>query len=427
MPSQRAHSNFFLAFHRTLSATDSPAKQVLTVSRLTQKIQWTLHDSFPDFWVGGEITNLTQPQSGHIYLTLGDEQAQIKGVIWRSTAKRIGFDLQNGMEVVCRGSIDVYPPRGVYQLIIKKIEPQGQGAQQLALKQLHAKLAAEGLFDADRKRPLPRLPKRIGVVTSPTGAAIRDFLQVVSRRWPNLEILILPTRVQGEGAGLEIAAAIRSASQLANPLDVLVVTRGGGSAEDLWCFNDEAIVRAIADCSVPVISGVGHEIDVTLCDVVADVRALTPSEAAELVVPVKLQVIAAIEDLHSRMSAALSNRIDVAEQKLKSLEQRRVLQEPEQLLNVARRNVDEIELRMEQALSRYLERRESEIAVFAGRLNAISPLSVLARGYSVTENEQGDAVKSAGQLAIGDLLRTRLGAGRVESRVTELQDETAFE
>lgn len=406
----------------TLSANDSPAKQVLTVSRLTQKIQWTLHDSFPDFWVAGEITNLTQPQSGHIYLTLGDEQAQIKSVIWRSTAKRIGFDLQDGMEVICRGSIDVYPPRGVYQLIIKKIEPQGVGSQQLALKQLHAKLAAEGLFDAERKRPLPRLPKRIGVVTSPTGAAIRDFLQVVSRRWPNLEILILPSRVQGDGAGGEIAAAIRSASLLQNPLDVLVVTRGGGSAEDLWCFNDEAVVRAIADSPIPVISGVGHEIDVTLCDVVADVRALTPSEAAELVIPVKLQVIAGVEELQSRMNAALSARIDVAEQKLKSLEQRRVLQEPEQLLNVSRRTVDEIELRMGQVVNRYLERRESEIAVFAGRLHAISPLSVLARGYSVTENEQGEIVKSVKELAVGEKIKTRLGSGRVESQITELHD-----
>jgi len=406
----------------TLSANDSPAKQVLTVSRLTQKIQWTLHDSFPDFWVAGEITNLTQPQSGHIYLTLGDEQAQIKSVIWRSTAKRIGFDLQDGMEVICRGSIDVYPPRGVYQLIIKKIEPQGVGSQQLALKQLHAKLAAEGLFDAERKRPLPRLPKRIGVVTSPTGAAIRDFLQVVSRRWPNLEILILPSRVQGDGAGGEIAAAIRSASLLQNPLDVLVVTRGGGSAEDLWCFNDEAVVRAIADSPIPVISGVGHEIDVTLCDVVADVRALTPSEAAELVIPVKLQVIAGVEELQSRMNAALSARIDVAEQKLKSLEQRRVLQEPEQLLNVSRRTVDEIELRMGQVVNRYLERRESGIAVFAGRLHAISPLSVLARGYSVTENEQGEIVKSVKELAVGEKIKTRLGSGRVESQITELHD-----
>lgn len=405
-----------------MTANESPTKQVLTVSRLTQKIQWTLHDSFPDFWVAGEITNLTQPQSGHIYLTLGDEQAQIKAVIWRSTAKRIGFDLQDGMEVICRGSIDVYPPRGVYQLIIKKIEPQGVGSQQLALKQLHARLAAEGLFDADRKRPLPRLPKRIGVVTSPTGAAIRDFLQVVSRRWPNLEILIIPTRVQGDGAGAEIAAAVRLAARLSNPLDVLVVTRGGGSAEDLWCFNDEAVVRAIADCEVPVISGVGHEIDVTLCDVVADVRALTPSEAAELIIPVKLQVVAALEELQGRMNAALSTRIDVAEQKLKSMEQRRVLQEPELLLNVARRNVDEIEMRMEQVLNRYLERHESGIAVFAGRLHAISPLNVLARGYSVTENQRGEIVKSAKQVVVGDKIETRLAAGRVESEITEVYE-----
>ena len=388
---------------------------------MTQKLQWTLRDSFPNLWVSGEISNLTQPQSGHIYLTLGDENAQLKAVIWRSTAQRIGFDLQNGMQVICRGEIDIYPPRGVYQLIIQKIEPKGLGSQQLALKKLHAKLAAEGLFDAERKRAIPVVPRRIGVVTSPTGAAIRDFLQVVNRRWPNLDILIIPARVQGQGAAKEIAEGVSLAANLADRPDVLVVTRGGGSAEDLWSFNDEELVRTIANCPLPVISAVGHEIDVTLSDLVADVRALTPSEAGELVVPEKQHLTNSLSDLQSRIRTALIRRIDTAREQLRSIESRRVLKEPDHLLNVARRNVDELEMRMQYACKQQMQQRENAFAVLAGRLQAISPLNVLSRGYSVTESAAGEILSNAAETRLGSHIITRLATGKIESKVVGIE------
>ena len=388
---------------------------------MTQKLQWTLRDSFPNLWVSGEISNLTQPQSGHIYLTLGDENAQLKAVIWRSTAQRIGFDLQNGMQVICRGEIDIYPPRGVYQLIIQKIEPKGVGSQQLALKKLHAKLAAEGLFDAERKRAIPVVPRRIGVVTSPTGAAIRDFLQVVNRRWPNLDILIIPARVQGQGAAKEIAEGVSLAANLADRPDVLVVTRGGGSAEDLWSFNDEELVRTIANCPLPVISAVGHEIDVTLSDLVADVRALTPSEAGELVVPEKQHLTNSLSDLQLRIRTALIRRIEMAREQLRSIESRRVLKEPDHLLNVARRNVDELEMRMQYACSQQMQQRENTIAVLAGRLQAISPLNVLSRGYSVTESAEGKILSNAAEARLGGHIITRLATGKIESQIVGIE------
>ena len=256
--------------------------QPLTVSQLTLRIKQTLEAEFASVWVSGELSDVSRPQSGHVYLTLKDENAQVRGVIWRSVASRLAFDLQDGQQVVCRGDIDIYPPRGVYQLIIRQVEPLGVGALQLALRKLHQRLAAEGLFDPGRKRPLPRFPRRIAFVTSPTGAAVRDFLEVLRRRWRGASVLIIPAKVQGEGAAQDLVRGIRLANSLAEPPDVLVVGRGGGSLEDLWCFNEEPVVRAIHASRIPVVSAVGHEIDVTLSDLVADVRALTPSEAAAL-------------------------------------------------------------------------------------------------------------------------------------------------
>jgi exodeoxyribonuclease VII large subunit len=394
-----------------------PSDKVLTVSQLTRQLQHTLRDRFADVWVAGEISSLSQPASGHIYLTLGDDRAQIRGVIWRSDAERLEFQLQDGLQVICRGQIDIYPPRGAYQLIIRQLEPEGVGAQQLALKQLHARLAAEGIFDADRKRPLPLLPRRVAVVTSPTGAAVRDFLQVVTRRWPDIEILVIPARVQGSEAALEIAQGIVVASHLRRRPDVLVVTRGGGSAEDLWSFNDERVVRAVAASPLPVVSAVGHEIDVTLCDLAADVRALTPSEAGELVVPLRRQVQASLGDLRLRMQQALQKTLNEARQRLQALQSRRVLTEPEQLLHVARRQVDELEFRLVQIIRRQLERGEHKVAVVAGRLQAVSPLNVLARGYSVTETRDGRLIRSADDVQPGDEIRTRLQHGEVSSQV----------
>ena len=268
----------------------SPADRVLSVSELTGSIKALLEGEFPSVWVSGEISNFSRPGSGHCYLTLKDDAAQIRAVLWRSAASRVRFDLHDGLEVLCQGSLDVYAPRGSYQLVIEQIEPRGVGALEQALRKLRERLAAEGLFAAERKRPLPRFPRRIAFVTSPTGAAVRDFLEVIRRRWHGVHVLVVPVRVQGDGAAEEIAAGVALVNRLAVEVDVLVVGRGGGSLEDLWAFNEEVVVRAIHASRIPVVSAVGHEIDVTLSDLVADVRALTPSEAAERIVPAAEEV-----------------------------------------------------------------------------------------------------------------------------------------
>src|SRR5688572_3892156 len=289
------------AAYPLFSDPPQPSPKILSVSQLSLLIEGALESVFQSLWVSGEISEVTRPKSGHVYFTLRDETAQIRAVIWRTTASRLRFQLEEGQQVVCRGDIDVYPPRGTYQLVVQQVEPRGLGALQLALKQLQRRLEAEGLFDPTRKRPLPPFPRRVGFVTSPTGAAIRDFLQVAARRFHGVQILVIPARVQGEGAAAEIARAIAEANRLRPPLDVLVVGRGGGSPEDLWCFNDEQVVRAIFASQVPVVSAVGHEIDVTLSDLVADVRALTPSEAAERVIPSADELLLRLAQFQKRL------------------------------------------------------------------------------------------------------------------------------
>src|SRR5262245_7181914 len=279
-------------------------KPVLSVSELTGQIKGVLEECFPVVWVSGEISNLSRPQSGHFYLTLKDDGAQIRAVMWRTAARAARFELHDGLEVICQGYLDVYPPRGGYQLVIQRMEPKGLGALERALRLLRERLAAEGLFDPARKRPLPRFPRRIALVTSPTGAAIRDFLEVLRRRWSAVHVLIVPVRVQGDGAAQEIAAGIELVNRLADPIDVVGVGRGGGSMKDLWAFNEEIVVRAIFASRIPVVSAVGHEIDVTLADLVADVRALTPSEAAERVVPAADEVRQLLRRQEQRLAAA---------------------------------------------------------------------------------------------------------------------------
>ena len=281
------------------------AKKPLTVIELTRAVKNQLQRNFASIWVTGEISGFSQPRSGHCYLTLKDEQAQINAIIWRNTAERLKFEIENGQDVLCFGSLDIYPQRGTYQLIIERIEPRGVGSLELAFRQLHAKLQREGLFDPGRKQPLPTFPKRIAVVTSPTGAAIRDFLQVLRRRWRDIEVIIVPAKVQGPGASNQIAHGINVCQRFSNPPEVIVVTRGGGSKEDLWSFNEEIVCRAISNSTIPVLSGVGHEIDVTLADLTADVRALTPSEAAERLVPDRTEVLASLQSAYRSMQNSL--------------------------------------------------------------------------------------------------------------------------
>lgn len=394
--------------------------QVLTVSGLTRQIKQALEEAFPSVWVTGEISNLARPQSGHVYLTLKDETAQIRGAIWRSVASQLRFDLQDGMEVICEGEIDVYPPRGTYQLIIRQIEPKGIGALQLAFRQLHARLSAEGLFDAAHKKALPRFPRRIAFVTSPTGAAIRDFLEVVRRRWQGVHVLVIPTRVQGEGAAAEIVRGIRQANRLVPRLDVLVVGRGGGSLEDLWCFNEESVVRAIFASEIPVVSAVGHEIDVTLSDLVADVRALTPSEAAERVVPSSEEIAATLRGCRQRLAAALRSNAAHARSRLDALAQRRALRRPFELVRELSRRVDELAMHASRAIRQRLARIQDQLAAHRARLNSLSPLAVLARGYSLTQRTRdGQLVMDAGTLSVGEQITSLVAHGEILSRVEQ--------
>lgn len=397
--------------------------QVQTIAQLTRSIKNQLNSQFPAVWVGGEISGITQPSSGHIYFTLKDQHAQINAIIWRSDAINLNFELTNGLKVICRGGVDVYPQRGSYQLIVRKIQPQGIGALELALRQLQKKLAAEGLFDAAHKKPLPRIPKHIAVVTSPSGAAVRDFLQVLLRRWPNIRVTIVPAKVQGPGAAEEIAAGVAICQSFADRPDAIVVTRGGGSIEDLWAFNEEVVVRTIFASTIPVVSGVGHEIDVTLSDLVADVRALTPSEAAERLVPqidgVKDMLLAA----QQRLRQSIASRFRGAQDELDQLASRPVLTQPLARVRQAAIELDYIEQTLESRMKALLRNRHAEISSLAGRLNAINPLSVLARGYSLTTDKNGALLTDCQTIAEGDRIATRLANGTIESRVERVQED----
>jgi exodeoxyribonuclease VII large subunit len=410
--------------YRDLFETQEENDQVLSVSELTDRIKDLLEGSFPSVWVAGEISNFSRPQSGHCYLTLKDDRAQLRAVIWRSTAARVRFDLEDGLEVICRGQIDLYAPRGTYQLVIQEIQPKGIGALELALRKLREKLAAEGLFEPARKRPLPRFPRRIAVVTSPTGAAIRDFLEVLRRRWRGVEVLIVPVRVQGEGAGAEIAAAVALVNRLATPIHVIVVTRGGGSLEDLWAFNEEVVVRAIFASRIPVVSGVGHEIDVTLADLVADVRALTPSEAAERIAPAAEEMTSLLRQGAGRLSAALRSRAAAARSRLETIASRRVFRKPLERVHELARRLDELSLRSNRAAKqRWLDAR-TRLDRAASQLESLSPLAVLGRGYSLTHRvRDGALVRDAADLNAGELIETRFARGRAASRVEELSGD----
>jgi exodeoxyribonuclease VII large subunit len=404
------------------TGTESAVERILSVSQLTDQIKGVLEGTFPSVWVSGEISNFSRPQSGHCYLTLSDDRAQIRAVMWRNAASRVRFELHDGLEVVCQGALDVYAPRGSYQLVIQQIEPKGLGALERALRLLRERLAAEGLFDPARKRPLPRFPRRIAFVTSPTGAAIRDFLEVLRRRWRGVDVLVVPVRVQGEGSAAEIAAGIELVNRLAHDIDVLVVGRGGGSLEDLWAFNEEIVVRAIFASRIPVISAVGHEIDVTLADLVADVRALTPSEAAERVVPAGDEIAGFLRRQEHRLASALRNRAATARARLDALARRRVFGRPLERVQTLGRRLDELDARGQRAIERRMELATGLLSARAGQLESLSPLGVLGRGYSLTTRlVDGRLVRSAEQLAIGDPIRTRLAAGAVTSRVENIE------
>ncbi len=388
-----------------------------SVSELSQAIKGCLEETFPAVWVKGEISDISQPQSGHVYFAIKDANAQIRAVMWRSTAMNLPFRLQDGMAVIALGQVQVYAPRGTYQLVVRQIEPQGIGPLQIAFRQLHQKLSQEGLFDPARKKPIPKFPQRIGFVTSPSGAAIRDFLEVAQRRWRGAQILVIPARVQGPGSVAEIVAGIQNAERVRPKLDALVIGRGGGSLEDLWSFNEEAVVRAIAACKLPTVSAVGHEVDVTLADLVADMRALTPTEAAERLLPSSDDVHQTLLNFAGRMLRPLKYRAELMRSRLDALRLRPVLHQPVTMIMDRRRLVDELDLRAKRAVDRYTERARNQLSNFANQLEALSPLGVLSRGYSVTQIE-GRTVTSIQQVQRGDILNTRFADGSIQSKVT---------
>jgi len=441
--------------------------RIYSVGELTREIRTLLEAEIGEVWVEGEISNFRAQSSGHMYFTLKDADAQLSVVMFRGNAAGLSFKLADGLQIMAFGEVSVYEARGQYQLIVRRIEPKGYGALQLAFEQLKQKLQAEGLFEPARKKPIPPYPQHIGIVTSPTGAAIRDILNIIERRFPNVHIVIAPARVQGEGAGEEIAAAVDELNALNASgrllLDVLIVTRGGGSLEDLWAFNEEIVARAVARSKIPTISAVGHEIDFTICDFVADLRAPTPSAAAELVVKQRLELADRIQLIAQRLDRETESALDRLRHRLELAASSYVFRQPAELVRQYQQRVDDALEAIESVASRFVADRSAAVGLLAerlarlspatyvaqcsqrlehlaqrqehaikrwrldrlhavkelsGRLALLGPQNVLNRGYSITARvTDGKVITAAGQVRKGERLRTRLREGEIESDV----------
>lgn len=389
---------------------------VISVTELVTAMKEVIETALPPCIVEAELSNCKRSAAGHWYLTLKDSNAEISATMWRSTAERLKFQPQDGMQVLATGSLQVYVARGTCQFIINRLLPQGVGELELAFRQLQQKLAAEGLFDPARRRTIPAVPRRIALITSPSGAAVRDMIQVITRRWPPADLVIVPVRVQGEGSVTDLVQALSAVHRIPE-VDVAIVGRGGGSLEDLWSFNTEPVARAIAACKVPVISAVGHETDVSIADLVADRRALTPSEAGELVVPAADELREQLRQSAERMRTSMLTRIDNFRLRLAALEARSVLQKPDSLITQKRQDCDILGDRLQRSIGLMVERQQRNLSAVAASLHALSPLKVLLRGYSLTQTESGTLIQAASQVRPGDVLITRLHEGQLRSRV----------
>ncbi|MWK56759.1 exodeoxyribonuclease VII large subunit [Pseudomonas otitidis] len=435
-------------------------REVLTVSQLNQRARHLLEDVFPQVWVEGEISNLARPASGHLYFTLKDSQAQVRCALFRQNALKVRQALRDGLAVKVRGKVSLFEGRGDYQMIADAVEPAGDGALRLAFEALKEKLAGEGLFATERKRPLPAHPQRVGIVTSPTGAVIRDIISVFRRRAPQVSLTLVPTAVQGREATAQIVRALALAD--AQGFDALILARGGGSLEDLWCFNEEAVARAVAACKTPIVSAVGHETDVSISDFVADVRAPTPSAAAELLAPdssglrqrleglerrllLRMRQLIAhqhlrldgltrrlrhpgerlrqqaqrLDDLEMRLQRALDRQVSQRRERLARLETRLAAQHPGRALGLLRQRLDALAARLPRAMRETLSTRRLELQSQVQTLHAFSPLATLGRGYSILLDERGQAIRSASQTQPGQRLKARLGEGELEVRVED--------
>jgi exodeoxyribonuclease VII large subunit len=438
-------------------------REVLTVSQLTERIGSLLEEHFGLVWLSGEISNLRRPSSGHFYFTLKDEDAQIRAVMFRNQQRYLEFEPEDGSEALVRGRLNVYQPRGEYQIVVDYMEPMGEGALRLAFEALKAKLAAEGLFDRERKKPLPFLPRCVAVVTSPTGAALRDFIRVSRRRFDRVCLTVYPVRVQGEGAGAEIARAVEDLNRMGG-YDLIVLTRGGGSLEDLWAFNEEVVARSVAASDIPVVSAVGHEIDFTIADFAADLRAPTPSAAAELIFREKREIEAHLARSLRRLASLAKGRLEIYREKLAHITTRlgdparaladrrlrlddlteRLIRAVEQKIADRRRALETARTRLTpvhprarlaavrarlQLLDRDLrragrsvpERGRERLGRLAARLNDLSPLAVLQRGYALArKGPLGPPVRSSDQVAVGEGLNLVLGRGELLVEVNKV-------
>jgi exodeoxyribonuclease VII large subunit len=404
----------------------SPPENAQSVSEVTSRVKEHVESRFADVWVAGEVSNLTRASSGHVYLSLKDETALLRAVVWRGTVSQLAIEPADGLQVVCHGRIEVYPPRGTYQLTIDRLHAVGTGALEAALRRLHARLDAEGLFAPGRKRPLPAFPRRIALVTSPTGAAIADFLECLFGRWRGSEVIVVPSRVQGAGAAEELATALATAARLVPAVDCIALVRGGGSLEDLWSFNEEVLVRAIAAAPIPVVCGVGHEIDVTLADLAADVRALTPTDAAARVAPDGRRLAADVAGAAERLRSALARRVETARDRLRQLAGSRIFADPTRIVRDRRDATDQQVVRLARQARVAVSRGRERLGAATARLEAGSPLRLLARGWSATFRD-GDpsALRSVAGLRVGDPLVTRLADGQILSRLESIAPDDA--
>ncbi len=371
-----------------------------------------------DLWVEGEISNWSPSRTGHCYLTLKDANAALRAVIWRTLAERLPFRPRDGQSVLAHGRISVYEPQGQYQLYIDHIQPLGQGALYLEFEALKARLAAEGLFDGERKRALPPMPRRIGIVTSPTAAAFQDVLNVLKRRWPPVEVILAPTLVQGDTAPPQIVAALEALYRR-NDIDLIIVARGGGSMEDLWAFNDERVARAIVRSPAPVISGVGHEIDFTIADFVADVRAPTPSAAAEMAVPDQAEVRGQIDALRSSAVQLLQTRLQRLRRDLITARQRIDSRSPASIIARERQRSDDMARRQERAWTHALALKRAQVDGLAHRLAGLNPYATLERGYAIVRDEAGRVIRSVSQTQPGQSICVRVSDGEFAARTQE--------
>lgn len=440
---------------------ESPGKRVFSVSELNRLARQLLEQDLPSMWVEGEISNLARPASGHLYFSLKDDKAQVRCALFRGRGRNTDVAVANGQQVLARGRVSIYEPRGDYQLIVDHLEPAGEGVLRRRLEELKRQLAAEGLFDESRKQDLPRLPRRIGVITSPSGAAIRDVLQILRRRFPAVPVVLYPVQVQGEQAKFDIVRALQTAASRAE-CDVLILARGGGSLEDLWAFNEEMVARAMAACPLPLVCGVGHEVDVTIADLVADVRAPTPSGAAELVVPdgrdwlrrvqaterrlalaarrllndvlARSSAVTArlrrchpgfmlrqnaqrLDELRAQLATALRNRLNYDRLRVRGAADRLRGASPAVRLRMTGERVANCRLRLASALRARLTVPATRVAVLSGRLHTVSPLKTLERGYAIVQDAAGGVVRRAAQVRPGDAITARVADGVIRATV----------